>query len=86
MVRSASRLTLCGAIFDAAGRKAQLAQTEELIHAPDFWSQPEKSQKAMRDRKRIEDLSQSVDTLWHSPETSAQDRKHILRCVVQRVS
>src|SRR5712691_4717893 len=73
-VRSASRLTLCGAIFDAAGRKAQLAQTQELIHAPDFWSQPEKSQKIMQDRKRLEEqidqdkkisgLTSDLDTLF----------------------
>jgi len=53
--RSASRLTLCGAIFDAPARKAQLAKTEEQINAPDFWSQPEKSQKVMQDRKRLEE-------------------------------
>jgi peptide chain release factor 2 len=54
-LRSASRLLLCGAIFDASTRKAQLAQTEELINAPDFWSTPEKSQKVMQDRKRLEE-------------------------------
>ena len=54
-MRSASRLMLCGAIFDAPARKAQLAQTEDLINAPDFWSTPEKSQKVMQDRKRLEE-------------------------------
>jgi len=73
-LRSGSRLTLCGAIFDAPARKAQLAQTEELIHAPDFWSQPEKSQKVMQDRKRLEEqvaqdakigsLTSDLDTLF----------------------
>ena len=53
--RSASRLTLCGAIFDAPARKSQLAQTEVQINAPDFWSNPEKSQKIMQDRKRLEE-------------------------------
>lgn len=38
------------------------------------------------DRKRIEDLSQSVAKLWQAPETVAQDRKQILRCVVQQVT
>ena len=53
--RSASRLTLCGAIFDAPTRRAQLAETDEQINAPDFWNQPEKSQKVMQDRKRLEE-------------------------------
>jgi peptide chain release factor 2 len=73
-VRSASRPTLCGAIFDARNRKAQLAKLEELINSPDFWSSPEKSQKVMQDRKRLEEqitqderiasLTSDVDTLF----------------------
>jgi hypothetical protein len=47
-LRSASRLKLCGAIFDAAGKLKQLARTEAEISAPDFWNQPEKSQKVMQ--------------------------------------
>ena len=74
MLRSASRQTLCGAIFDAPARKSQLAQTEEQINAPDFWSNPEKSQKIMQDRKRLEEqiaqeekiagLASDLDTLF----------------------
>src|ERR1700689_2671975 len=73
-LRSASRPTLCGAIFDAPPRKAQLSQTEQQINAPDFWSNPEKSQKIMQDRKRLEEqitqeaniagLSSYLDTLF----------------------
>lgn len=37
------------------------------------------------ERDRILALSQSVATLWHAPGTSAQDRKQIIRCVVERV-
>jgi DNA invertase Pin-like site-specific DNA recombinase len=37
------------------------------------------------DRQRIQSLSDSVATLWHAPGTSAQDRKQIMRCVVERV-
>jgi peptide chain release factor 2 len=47
---------------------------EEQISDPDFWSQPGKSQKAMRDRKRIEEalaqdqkigsLTSDLDTLF----------------------
>jgi peptide chain release factor 2 len=52
--RSASKLSLCGAIFDAPARQSQLAKLEEQISAPDFWSQPEKSQKIQQERKRLE--------------------------------
>lgn len=55
MLSSASRLTLCGAIFDPAGKQAQLDSTEALVSAPDFWSNPEKSQKILQDRKRLEE-------------------------------
>ena len=54
MLRSASRLTLCGAIFDAPSKQAQLDKLEEQINAPDFWNQPEKSQKVLQDRKRLD--------------------------------
>jgi len=73
-LRSASRPTLCGAIFDAPGKKAELAKTEQQISDPDFWNQPEKSQKIMQDRKRLEDslaqetevarLTSDLDTLF----------------------
>src|SRR5262249_7761364 len=52
----------------------QLAQTEHQINAPDFWSQPEKSQKVMQERKRLEEqitqdsriasLTSDLDTLF----------------------
>jgi peptide chain release factor 2 len=35
--------------------QAQLAAVEKLVADPNFWSDPEKSQKAMRERKRLED-------------------------------
>src|SRR4029078_7727349 len=65
---------MCGAIFDAPTRKTQLAKIEELTNAPDFWSNPEKSQKIMQDRKRlgeqiaqepkISGLTSDLDTLF----------------------
>ena len=54
MNRSASRLSLCGAIFDASKKRAELAKSEELISSPDFWNDSERSQKVMQDRKRLE--------------------------------
>ena len=51
---SATRLWPCGGIFDAPAQKTKLQKIEEQIAAPDFWSQPEKSQKIMQERKRLE--------------------------------
>jgi peptide chain release factor 2 len=50
----ATRPWPCGGIFDAPAQKQKLAQTEAQIAAPDFWSTPEKSQKVMQERKRLE--------------------------------
>ncbi|MEO8052452.1 MAG: peptide chain release factor 2 [Acidobacteriota bacterium] len=60
--------------LDAPARRSQLAQTEEQINAADFWSNPEKSQKIMQDRKRLEEqiaqetkisaLASDLDTLF----------------------
>ncbi|MGA2715883.1 MAG: peptide chain release factor 2 [Bryobacteraceae bacterium] len=60
--------------LDASKKKKELAGTEEQISAPDFWSQPEKSQKVMQDRKRLEEaiandsqiagMTDDLDTLF----------------------
>ena len=52
-MRSASRPKLCGAIFDAPQKKSQLAEIEEKVSAPEFWSQP--NQKLLQRRKRLEE-------------------------------
>ena len=54
MNRSASRLSLCGAIFDASKKRLELSKSEELISSPDFWNDSERSQKLMQERKRLE--------------------------------
>ena len=71
---SANRLLPCGGIFDAPGLQRKLTTLEERIGQPDFWSQPEKSQKVMQDRKRLEEsiandvrirsLTEEMDTLF----------------------
>jgi peptide chain release factor 2 len=71
---SANRPLPCGGIFDAPAQKQKLAKIEEQISAPDFWNQPEKSQKVMQDRKRLEEsiasdeqlrrLTEDLDTLF----------------------
>ena len=55
---SASRPKLCGAIFDAPKKQKELSQLEVQLSDPDFWNQPEKSQKVMQDRKRLEQAIQ----------------------------
>ena len=63
-----------GVIFDVTQKKKELALTEDQISAPDFWSQPEKSQKVMQARKRCEEaidndkqvagMTDDIDTLF----------------------
>jgi peptide chain release factor 2 len=48
-------LRICGAIFDAASLRNQLAEIETKIADPGVWSDQEKSQQLMRQRKRLED-------------------------------
>src|SRR5262249_33116075 len=38
------------------------------------------------DRERDRDLSRNVAALWHAAGTSVQDRKQIIRCLVERVT
>jgi peptide chain release factor 2 len=47
-------LRTCGAIFDAASLRTQLAEIETKISDPSVWSDQEKSQQLMRQRKRLE--------------------------------
>lgn len=53
-MRSGSRQKLCGAIFDAPGKQTKLGELEKEISDPEFWNQPEKSQRIMQERKRLE--------------------------------
>jgi peptide chain release factor 2 len=46
---------LSGAIFDPATKKTELNKLETEINNPDFWNQPEKSQRVMQQRKRLEE-------------------------------
>jgi len=59
-LRSDSKAKLCGAIFDAPAKQRKLKDLEAEIEAPDFWNQPEKSQKVMQQRKRLEEAIQSA--------------------------
>jgi peptide chain release factor 2 len=50
---------LFGAIFDAPAKQHELTKLESEIGEPDFWNQPEKSQRVMQQRKRLEEAIQS---------------------------
>ncbi|MBV8809824.1 MAG: PCRF domain-containing protein, partial [Acidobacteriaceae bacterium] len=59
-MRSGSKAKLYGAIFDAPAKKKELEKLEAEIGDPDFWSQPEKSQRVMQQRKRLEEAIQNA--------------------------
>ena len=46
----------CGAIFDAPSLRTQLAEIEKQIADPAVWSDQAKSQRLMRERRRLENL------------------------------
>ena len=89
-----NRLPPSGVIFDAAAKKRELATTEELISAPDFWSQPERSQKVMQERKRLEEgiandkliagMTDDIDTLFElareGEDVSAEIGNELKKC------
>jgi len=54
---------LSGAIFDAAGKQEQLTQLEAEIGDPDFWNQPERSQRIMQQRKRLTEAIQNAGSV-----------------------
>jgi peptide chain release factor 2 len=62
-LRSGSKAKLCGAIFDAPAKQKQLLKLEAEIGDPDFWNQPERSQRVMQQRKRLEEAIQSSQSV-----------------------
>lgn len=65
-------MKLSGAIFDAPAKQQELSKLELEIGNPDFWNQPEKSQRIMQQRKRLEEAirnSSSVATAASDIET-----------------
>jgi peptide chain release factor 2 len=63
MLRSVSKVKLCGAIFDAPAKQRELTELESGINDPDFWNNPEKSQRIMQQRKRLEETIQTSGTV-----------------------
>jgi len=66
MLRSVSKVMLCGAIFDAPAKQKELSKTEAEINDPNFWNQPEKSQRVMQQRKRLEEAIQQSNAVASS--------------------
>jgi peptide chain release factor 2 len=58
-LRSVSKVKLCGAIFDVPAKKKELEKLETEIGDPDFWNQPERSQRVMQQRKRLQEAIQN---------------------------
>jgi peptide chain release factor 2 len=58
---SATKLRTCGAIFDAPSLRTQLTEIESKLGDPGVWSDQERSQILMRQRKRLE-ASLAMDT------------------------
>ena len=59
-------MKLYGAIFDAPAKKKEIEKLETEISDPDFWNQPEKSQRIMQQRKRLEEAIQNSSAITSS--------------------
>ena len=82
---------MCGAIFDVPHFREQLKTLEARIAQPDFWSDQEKAQSVLRDRKRAEDqiaaetkldaLTGDIETYIHltEEETDPAQREDLLK-------
>jgi peptide chain release factor 2 len=61
-----------GSIFDAAKLGQQLAEIEKQAADPNLWSNPQKSQQVMREKKRLEEvLSTEAELVRRSDDISA---------------
>jgi peptide chain release factor 2 len=47
---------ICGSIFDAGKLRTKLTEVEKQASDPNLWSNPERSQQVMRERKRLEGM------------------------------
>jgi len=82
----ASAWSSCGAIFDAPAAQKQLAALEEKISAPDFWSDQEKAQALLQERKQFEDRvnaekalttkASDLDTYFHLAQEETNSAQH----------
>lgn len=61
-----------GGIFDYAGKADQLEQVLGELEDPEVWSNPERAQELGRDRARLEEIVQGLDTISQSLEDVAE--------------
>jgi peptide chain release factor 2 len=61
-----------GSIFDAGNLRQRLTEIEKQASDPNLWSNPQKSQQVMREKKRLEDmLGNEINLIRHSDDISA---------------
>ena len=66
------RSTTCGSIFDASKLREKLTEVEKQAADPNLWSNPQKSQTVMREKKRLESvLATEADLARRSEDISA---------------
>jgi peptide chain release factor 2 len=62
----------CGSTFDAGRLRQQLAEVEKQAADPNLWSNPQQSQKVMREKRRLEDvLATEAELIRRSDDISA---------------
>jgi hypothetical protein len=64
--------------------KALRAQ-RELQEEYDRFSNKQQSQLTDEERSRILEVATDIPTLWHAAETTARDRKEIIRLLTERI-
>src|SRR5436305_11112151 len=62
----------CGSTFDAGKLRPQLAEIDKQAADPNLWSNPQRSQQVMREKKRLEGLlSHEADLIRRTEDISA---------------
>src|SRR5688572_20854699 len=56
-----SASTLCGAIFDYAGKRDRLAEVDAELERPDIWNNPVQAQALGKERARLADVIGPLD-------------------------
>jgi peptide chain release factor 2 len=74
-------LSICGTVFDLAGKKQRVQEINDLMAAPNFWDNQEKAQSLVGELRRIngdikpvEELSQAAEDLQVLMEFAEEDK------------
>lgn len=65
--------------------EAALQKEQEIREDYERFLQSTPATLTEAERSRIATLAKNTASLWHAPETTAQDRKQIIRCLVEQV-